>query len=390
MTHVLIVAPEGIPSLRATLEGQGPTVGSAMDGAEALLEARQTPPGGTYPSIEALQQALRDSEARLQMLHELGEEMRAATTPDRILPGALRLLGKHLHSHAWASSDAAIVQEVLERCWTTLEQRTVEAKIRQSELLLRIAGRAARLGGWSLELPSRRLTWSDEVCAIHEVPPGTVPSLEQAILFYAPEFRETVSKYVDACAREGVPFDFEVQLVTANDRRVWVRAIGYAERDSTGAISMLQGAFQDVDEQRKLQDQLRQSQKMQAVGQLAGGVAHDFNNLLSVIVGYTTQVLEALEPNEPLRDDIEEVLRAAERATAITRQLLAFGRQQVLQPQVLDVGQVVHGMANMLQRLIGEDIEFSLLRPRSLGRVHTDPSQVEQIIMNLAVNACGC
>jgi signal transduction histidine kinase/CheY-like chemotaxis protein/HAMP domain-containing protein len=136
-----------------------------------------------------------------------------------------------------------------------------------------------------------------------------------------------------------------------------------------------------------LEAQLRQSQKMESVGQLAAGVAHDFNNLLSIILSYTALVLRDLRPGDRLRDDIEEVRRAGERAADLTRQLLAVSRQQMLQPRVLDLGQLVGGTEKLLRRLLGEDIELSILTSRAVGKVHADPSQMEQIVLNLAVNA---
>jgi signal transduction histidine kinase len=138
---------------------------------------------------------------------------------------------------------------------------------------------------------------------------------------------------------------------------------------------------------RRTEEQLRQAQKMEAIGVLAGGVAHDFNNLLSVIIGYTDLALADLPPEQPVHADIAEVRRAAERASDLTRQLLAFSRQQMLQPKVIDLGEVLHGMERMLRRLLGEDIELTLVAGRRTGRVFADPSQVEQVVMNLAVNA---
>jgi PAS domain S-box-containing protein len=145
--------------------------------------------------------------------------------------------------------------------------------------------------------------------------------------------------------------------------------------------------FVDLSPRRRLEQQLRQSQKMEAIGSLAGGVAHDFNNLLSVILSYTELITDGLKVGDPMRAELDEVRKAGERAAALTRQLLAFSRQQMLQPRSLDLNQVVNGLEAMLKRLLGEDVELSLLTQRTLGQVRADPGQIEQVLMNLVVNS---
>jgi signal transduction histidine kinase/CheY-like chemotaxis protein len=141
-----------------------------------------------------------------------------------------------------------------------------------------------------------------------------------------------------------------------------------------------------MSENQRAEERLRQSQKMEAIGSLAGGVAHDFNNLLSVILGYTDLLLGEL-PEGPLRSDIEEIKRAGERARDLTRQLLAFSRRQILEPRVLDCNAIVHGMEKMLRRLLGEGVVLSLLTSVRLARIKADPGQLGQVLMNLVVNA---
>jgi two-component system, cell cycle sensor histidine kinase and response regulator CckA len=141
-----------------------------------------------------------------------------------------------------------------------------------------------------------------------------------------------------------------------------------------------------VAESERAEERLRQSQKMEAIGSLAGGVAHDFNNLLSVILGYSELALGEL-PDGPLRSDIQEINRAGERARDLTRQLLAFSRRQILEPRVVDLNAIVHGMEKMLRRLLGEGVVLTLLTFTRLAKIKADPGQVEQVIMNLVVNA---
>jgi signal transduction histidine kinase len=154
-----------------------------------------------------------------------------------------------------------------------------------------------------------------------------------------------------------------------------------ARERSAEALRASQQALQHSD------DQLRQAQKLEAIGRLAGAVAHDFNNLLSVILSYSMLLSSSLEPGDPMIKDLGEIRKAGERAAALTQQLLAFGRRQVLQPAVLSLDQLIATMEAMLGRLIGEDVELRITSAPGLGRVKVDPSQVHQVVMNLAVNS---
>jgi PAS domain S-box-containing protein len=145
--------------------------------------------------------------------------------------------------------------------------------------------------------------------------------------------------------------------------------------------------LRDITERKRAEEQLRQAHKMEAIGQLAGGVAHDFNNLLMAIIGYSELLLARLREGARLRRHVQEIKKAGERAAALTRQLLAFSRRQVLVPQVLDLNSVVSNMQKMLRRMIDEDIDLLTVPASDLGQVRADPGQVEQVIMNLAVNA---
>jgi PAS domain S-box-containing protein len=160
-----------------------------------------------------------------------------------------------------------------------------------------------------------------------------------------------------------------------------------AARDVAGRVEYYETFVRDLTEQRRLQEQLVQSQKMEAVGRLAGGIAHDFNNLLTVITSYSDLLLEDLAPTDPKREDVEQVRHAADGAAALTRQLLAFSRQQVLAPRVVNLSAVVQGVEKMLRRVIGEDVDLVTSLDPDVGSVKADVGQLEQVLMNLAVNA---
>ena len=156
---------------------------------------------------------------------------------------------------------------------------------------------------------------------------------------------------------------------------------------SYGGRQAVLSVLQDITQRKQLEEQLRQSAKMEAVGMLAGGIAHDFNNLLTIINGYSHILLNALPEADPNRNAVEQIMKAGERAATLTRQLLSHSRRQVLQPKLLNLNQLLTGMEAMLRRLIGEDIELRFAPGRDIGQVNADPGQIEQVVMNLAVNA---
>jgi signal transduction histidine kinase/CheY-like chemotaxis protein len=185
--------------------------------------------------------------------------------------------------------------------------------------------------------------------------------------------------------KQGSVRDFEIAFRTkSGEIRVAMdsaEVIDVAGQECTIAI------FRDVTEQKTLEKQLRQTQKMEAVGQLTGGIAHDFNNLLGVIIGYSEILEHRLPPGDPLHKECLQIKKAGQSAASLTRQLLAFSRQQVLEPKVLDINAIVLNVEKMLQRLIGEHIDLRTNLDHALGSVKADQNQMEQVIINLAVNA---
>ncbi len=187
---------------------------------------------------------------------------------------------------------------------------------------------------------------------------------------------------------DGEPYrGFETKRYTKDGRVLDVSISGSRYHDHKGNPAGLLVILTDITEQKRLEQQLRQAQKMEAIGQLAGGVAHDFNNLLTAMIGYSKMLLQQMEPEDPNRKRVLQINRAAEQAAGVTRQLLAFGRKTMLDVSVLDLNELLEDIESMLRRLIGEDIELFTAFGSSLGLVKADPNQIEQIVVNLAVNA---
>ncbi len=204
----------------------------------------------------------------------------------------------------------------------------------------------------------------------------------------------TIGKIAYPVVHQKGTFKGEWNLVRKNGEVIPVEVVISSIRTLEGSVSGYVSSLRDITDRRKmeyekslLEEQLRQSQKMEAIGILAGGIAHDFNNLLTIIQGNSEILLFELSENHPLKKGIEEISGAARRAADLTRQLLAFSRRQILEPKIIDLNEIVGNLNKMLKRIIGEDIKLVTTLARDLGSVKADPSQIEQVILNIAVNA---
>ncbi|MDB6025232.1 MAG: Blue-light-activated protein [Verrucomicrobiales bacterium] len=275
------------------------------------------------------------------------------------------------------------------------ERREAEKSLKLSQEQLAHAQQIARLGSWEWDIIPNKVTWSEETRRLYGFAPedsGCV--MEESWKRVHPDDRAKVKEALDQSVQRNQPYNCEHRvLLPDGTERIMQGRAEIVLNESGKAIKMI-GTTQDVTETRqatealrRTEEQFRQSQKMEAVGRLAGGVAHDFNNLLTVIGGYSSVMQLKIGANDPLQRIASEIGQAAERAGGLTRQLLALSRKQVLQPRVLDLNEVVTGMGRMLQRLIGENIELRTVFDHSLGHVLADPGQIEQVILNMAVNA---
>ena len=405
---------------------------------------------------------------------------------------------------AFLDEERELLDALAEGVGVELLRRDVESRLEEATELRRVAGEVTRIGPWRVDLPEMSVLWPPETAAIFDLPPDATPTVEQAIAYYTPDSRTVAERCVALCMTGGTPFDERLQVVTAKGRHRWVRALGHAVRDDTGAIVRLQGAVQDITETKQLEDeierlasrltttldamregfflldrdwrivhvnrmieelegrsredlvgrvfwdafpsdigseferryrdamatgtpqhfeelyepagrwmeiraypspdglavysrdihderrreeQLRLSQKMDAIGNLTGGIAHDFNNVLAVVIGNLDLLLESRAIGEDEQETGRSALAAAERGADLTRRLLSFTRREVVEPTLVDCNGRLHAIAALLRRSLGPQIELVLDPAQNLWPVRCDPALLETAVMNLAINA---
>ena len=333
---------------------------------------------------EIAQQMQRRGEVQLAgkpPLHWLGVPLKV----NHHVLGAL-VLKSHSRNTRFSEHDRDVLTLVAQQLAAAIDRKRNEQVLRRSEVRYRSLVQTAVYGIYRSSLDGRFLDVNPALIGIL----GYNSALEilaldpQKDVFVDPaEYTRLVNEF----RRSGRMDGFEVRWKRKDDAIITVRISGRAVAGGDEPSDVLEAIAEDITERRLLEDQFRQAQKMEAVGRLAGGIAHDFNNLLMVISGYTEVLLDQLTLGHPLHAKAEAIQQASDRATTLTRQLLAFSRKQLLELKVIDVNAIVTDMERLLRPLIGEDIELTTTLAPNVGCTRADAGQLEQVIMNLVVNA---
>jgi PAS domain S-box-containing protein len=270
----------------------------------------------------------------------------------------------------------------------THERETATRTLEQREQQLRVALDAARMGIWSWSTADNRLTWDDTLRRLYGLTPADrMAGYDDFLARVHPEDREFVNGKVLRALEERGSLDYEFRIVLPDGSVRWIADQGRVVLGDTGQPQGMTGVCMDVTQRRATEEQLRKAHRMESIGRLAGGVAHETNNQMSVVIGATDFILRRSDVPPAVRSDVESVRRAAERTATVTAQLLAFSRQQVLKPQVLDLNVLLLRFQPVLQRIMGEDCSVALQLGQGIGSVRADPGQLEQVLLNLALNA---
>ncbi|MDP8245935.1 MAG: PAS domain S-box protein [Candidatus Hinthialibacter antarcticus] len=275
------------------------------------------------------------------------------------------------------------------------ESKQAEDALRNSEYYLRKSQEVAQIGSYHFNITDDYWTCSQEMNRILGISPDVHKTLQTWVDLIHPDDQDMMTQYLTNIMARKFKFDKEYRIIRQTDNETcWMYGVGEFEYDQNGAPISMFGTIQDITErknaekeQEKLSLQLRQSQKLESVGRLAGGVAHDFNNMLNVILGYAELIEGQLDENNPIRSDIREISRAGCRARDITKQLLAFSRKQMISPKLINANQCIQTSIKSLVHLIGEHIEMNFYPKKGLWSIKFDPSQLDQLLINLSVNA---
>jgi two-component system, cell cycle sensor histidine kinase and response regulator CckA len=335
-------------------------------------------PGDRAGIDAAVQRAMREGPDEIRL-----ESRIDGATPERWLAGYGRVFRD-------ASGAAVRVAGILRDC---SERKRAEREEGERGRLMQAALDASVFAVTVLD-PAGRITYANQLAASLL---GLAPSAVEGRSYDAPQWKHTSidggpwpdekQPFVRVMATGEPVFGVEHAIERPDGRRTALRINGVPVKDANGAIRLAVFSFEDITERLAMEASVRQSHKMEAVGRLAGGVAHDFNNLLTVISAHCESLALGLGEHEPMRQSLEEVLDAARRGAALTRQLLTFSRKQVIKPEVLSVDEALGNATRLLRRLIGEDVEMSVVPGAPGACVRMDPSQFEQVLVNLVVNA---
>jgi len=295
---------------------------------------------------------------------------------------------------ASTADELGTLKQYSDRLVTKIEEKNLELQktseeLRSSEETFRQFAENIQEVFWMVDLETSRMIyvspayeriWGRKTEELYQNPEAWQLSVHGEDL-------DRVRRFLSKLTPDSGAYTVEYRILRPDRSVRWIVARGFPVRDSSGRVYRVAGIAQDVTERRNLEQQFLQAQKMEAVGRLAGGVAHDFNNLLTAILGYSQLALEQVGPQHALHHDLREIIKAGDRAAGLTRQLLSFSRKQFLQPRVVDVNTVVTDIERLLRRLIGEDVEVAMSLNKDLPHVRIDPGQLEQVIVNLCVNA---
>jgi PAS domain S-box-containing protein len=295
-----------------------------------------------------------------------------------------------VHSHKvryFDDQEVSFLQSAANVLAAALKQQETDQELRTSEERLRLAMEAATLGIWDRDLKTDQITWSRSQAVLFGLPPdqlrGTYAEFHGLI---HPDDRARVELTLDRAREDKTAYSHEYRIIRS-DGVHWITGKGRFFYDDDGQAYRVMGVVLDVSERRRLEEQYRHAQKMEAVGRFAGGVAHDFNNLLTVINGYSDMLLNMIPLGAEAYELVQQIRNSGERGANLTRQVLAFSRHQVVASRTLNVNAVLRDMESMLRRLIGEDLDFHTDPDPHIGLVNADPGQLDQVIVNLVINA---
>ena len=268
------------------------------------------------------------------------------------------------------------------------EAKRIEEELRRHQEALELGYEAAGLGTWDHDLVSGEVHLDPRATALLGGRAGEIVDYGEFMEAVHPEDREVTEKLQETAVTERQSFSTQFRVVWPDGTTHWIAAMGRGNYDPrTGKPLHLRGILLDVTERKQTEERLQEVLRLEAIGRLAGGIAHDLNNMLVAILGFSDLLARSFSPKDPRLEDVEQITRAASQSATLTRQLLAFARRELVRPRLLDLNEIVRYAVAMLRPVLGENINLVVRLSPKLGGIHADPARVEQILMNLVLNA---
>ncbi len=290
-------------------------------------------------------------------------------------------------SDPFLREERRLIENVVEHLAGYFERMETEEELGKIYKLLQETQEMSKVGGWEYDIPSGKISWTDEVYRIYGVDRTiNLEDVDTLLDFYTPESGIIIYKAFEKAVRYGEPFDLELEFIRADGRHIWVRTVGKSIlRD--GKPSRVLGNIMDITQRKDLEQQIVRVQKLESIGQLAGGVAHDLNNVLGAILGHADLGRRKLPSETPLYKRFDKILNLTERGSRIIQQLLAFSRRQKIEPRNTNLNSLISDLLKLLGKTLGAQLEIEFNPGSDIRTVLVDPGQMDQVILNLCINA---
>lgn len=344
-----------------------------------------------YPDIACARITLHDKEYRTGNFRRSSNNISANITVEHNSIGFVELFylenPRSENEGLFLKQEIRLIESVAGHLAHFIERKQTGNELRKLYNLFKETETISKVGGWEYDIETEETTWTDQVYIIFGVDTSFNPSdIIHERKFYTPESADRIKAAFRRAVKHGEPYDLEIEIIQPDGTKVWSRNIGKPVIEN-GRLVRIVGNIMDITDRKLLESQILQTQKLESIGKLAGGVAHDLNNVLGAIMGHADLGRRKISPQNPLYNRLDKILNLTERGARITQQMLAFSRRQDIEPRNVNLNVLVSDLLKLLGKTLGEHINIKFKPEQDLRTISVDPGQIDQVLMNLCINA---